>query len=466
MGISHVEVEFEAWALAAPVTDLVDRYRIARTNARTIDFISDFILGNEIDVVITNTLVAPWGAIAAWLNQVPHVWFIHEYGNELTFETSRADSVADILALSSLVVCPSETLRNELFGAATNPKFLVHAPIPEALLAIQEVPTEKRAFGDVLNAAMIGQISTAKGQLLALEALEKALSRGAQIQLNLYGYISESEKSAFDSAITARNLESNVTLHGYSEDVLNDLQNNDFGIVASMSEGFGRATLEMLSMGLPVLGSAAGATKELIRNGVNGFLFTSGDAENLSTRLVELYRNRELLELMGNEARKSLARAAKKHDVNEVIRAVSDLEGKSVARATIHYEDQIAGWYALAKEYGLLVKANVDRLLTVLTQATGWPRVNHLGRRWITALRELTTSFNERFEELDQPNMSVREKVLTSSEPFHLVEEFSREVSHLTSLVQNSFSYRAARVLRYVVKVGKKVFPRLGSQDV
>ena len=57
-------------------------------------------------------------------------------------------------------------------------------------------------------------------------------------------------------------------------------------VVPSMwDEPFGRVTLEALSSGALVVGSDAGATPDMVRHGHNGWLFRSGDVEDLRGQL-------------------------------------------------------------------------------------------------------------------------------------------------------------------------------------
>ena len=46
-------------------------------------------------------------------------------------------------------------------------------------------------------------------------------------------------------------------------------------LMCSKSEGFGRVTVEAMSRGIPVIGYRGGGTVELVKEGVNGFLFTN-----------------------------------------------------------------------------------------------------------------------------------------------------------------------------------------------
>ena len=67
-------------------------------------------------------------------------------------------------------------------------------------------------------------------------------------------------------------------------------------------EGFGITTAEALRCGVPVMGSTAGATRELIDHGGNGLLFDPGDTEGVAAALSQLAAEPERLHAMGRSA--------------------------------------------------------------------------------------------------------------------------------------------------------------------
>ena len=73
--------------------------------------------------------------------------------------------------------------------------------------------------------------------------------------------------------------------------------------VPSSYEGFGIVYLEGMGVGLPGIGTTAGAAREIIEHGQNGFLITPDDATDLAAHLQRLQQNRALLAEMGITAR-------------------------------------------------------------------------------------------------------------------------------------------------------------------
>ena len=71
-------------------------------------------------------------------------------------------------------------------------------------------------------------------------------------------------------------LEQHIELVGYIKNPTHYIQAADAVLVCSHWESFGRVTVEAMLAGKPIIGSANGATTELIQNGVTGLLYDSG----------------------------------------------------------------------------------------------------------------------------------------------------------------------------------------------
>lgn len=69
-------------------------------------------------------------------------------------------------------------------------------------------------------------------------------------------------------------------------------------------EGFGMATLEAQGFGLPVIGCRAGATPELVEDGINGYLVEPGDHTAVRRAVTRLHRDRPALAKMSLAARR------------------------------------------------------------------------------------------------------------------------------------------------------------------
>jgi glycosyltransferase involved in cell wall biosynthesis len=74
-------------------------------------------------------------------------------------------------------------------------------------------------------------------------------------------------------------------------------------VVPSIEDGFCYVVLEAMASGLPVIVSEHVGAKELVVEGVNGFVVPIRDSAAIAERLLWFYRNPEKLQIMGGAAR-------------------------------------------------------------------------------------------------------------------------------------------------------------------
>jgi hypothetical protein len=70
------------------------------------------------DIVITNTIVIPLGAVVAWLIGCPHIWIVNEYGeldHKLKFFLPFQEITNFICKSSDKVITCSKAVRDSLF---------------------------------------------------------------------------------------------------------------------------------------------------------------------------------------------------------------------------------------------------------------------------------------------------------------------------------------------------------------
>ena len=73
-------------------------------------------------------------------------------------------------------------------------------------------------------------------------------------------------------------------------------------------ETFGLASIEAMSHGLPVIASRIGGLREIIDDGVTGFLFDPGNCDDLANKIKILWENPQLCRKMGQAAREKVLR--------------------------------------------------------------------------------------------------------------------------------------------------------------
>jgi glycosyltransferase involved in cell wall biosynthesis len=76
-----------------------------------------------------------------------------------------------------------------------------------------------------------------------------------------------------------------------NEYVLDKMKKASIYVMPSLREGFGITFLEAMACGTPVIGGNVGGTKELIKDGENGFLVNPGDYKDLADKILILLNN-------------------------------------------------------------------------------------------------------------------------------------------------------------------------------
>jgi len=123
-------------------------------------------------------------------------------------------------------------------------------------------------------------------------------------------------------------LEGKVVFHGRLEgtELSVRYKNADIFVNACRGEGYGRVFIEAMHFGLPVIGANQGGAKELIADGINGFLFQPGDAKDLANKMLILYKDANLCRKMGEEGVKKSRLANFSENLGEqVLRIIEEL---------------------------------------------------------------------------------------------------------------------------------------------
>jgi glycosyltransferase involved in cell wall biosynthesis/spore maturation protein CgeB len=217
-------------------------------------------------------------------------------------EKSTIDQCDLCLNTSENILPGSQSIRREHFYRVLNSVDVMHFPskdiqsrvhkffrefkgikaeivlgMPIESINIQQPYFEKN---DQLQAVILGNFTYAKGANLLLKIVKDFNQK--LIEFHLYGRIDEPLKLPVNEAISDCD---NVQYHGpYSgfSDLLDKLKDKDIAIFASISpETYSLALSEAVSAGLIPIAPALGAYQERISHGVNGFLYTPDNEQEL-----------------------------------------------------------------------------------------------------------------------------------------------------------------------------------------
>ena len=81
----------------------------------------------------------------------------------------------------------------------------------------------------------------------------------------------------------------------------------DIYVQPSLNEGMGRALVEAMAAGLPIVASRVGGIPAIVEEGETGLLVPSGDVEALSSALTRYLTHREWAQSIGHTAARRLS---------------------------------------------------------------------------------------------------------------------------------------------------------------
>lgn len=156
-----------------------------------------------------------------------------------------------------------------------------------------------------LNLTFTGRILKDKGILELIEAVNILPSElKARIILNIYGKI-DIENPAFISEEELKKLlrPNFILWHGFSKNIKKVLMDSDIYCLPSYREGIPKSTIEAMAIGRPILTTNAPGCDNTVKEGINGFKVSVGDANALSIKLQTLIENKTLRIQMGKNSR-------------------------------------------------------------------------------------------------------------------------------------------------------------------
>jgi glycosyltransferase involved in cell wall biosynthesis len=97
-----------------------------------------------------------------------------------------------------------------------------------------------------------------------------------------------------DRARRRAGLNGALRLTGYRGDALELLAAADVAVLTSRDEGLGTTLLDAMQAGVPIVATAAGGVREVVRDGVDGLLVPVGDAAALGAAIARVVADGEL----------------------------------------------------------------------------------------------------------------------------------------------------------------------------
>lgn len=172
--------------------------------------------------------------------------------------------------------------------------------------AVPEKLTVSKPFRFILIARMLWD----KGVGEYVEAARLLREQGLNAEVCLLGFVDVQNPSAISkSQMDTWTSQGYVRYLGSSDDVRKEISSADCVVLPSYREGTPRTLLEAAAMGKPIITTDAIGCREVVDDGINGFLCKVRDAVDLAEKMKSmLLMSEELRQQMGANGRKKMER--------------------------------------------------------------------------------------------------------------------------------------------------------------
>ena len=155
------------------------------------------------------------------------------------------------------------------------------------------------------NLVFIGSVVERKGLKYLIHALNKINQDDTDIKLHIIGdhnadtvYTSE-----LNNLIKASHLQDKVMFLGHIEEPLAYLSDMHFLVLPSLDEGVPKSVIESICMGIPVIATDVGGTREVIFNYKNGMIVQPENVDDLYNAIKECLENADkIIQLTRSES--------------------------------------------------------------------------------------------------------------------------------------------------------------------
>jgi glycosyltransferase involved in cell wall biosynthesis len=294
-GISTLQMSCPPWLLPRQTSFRAKFWYLRKIFATTIELTRQ-IKKLQPDLIHTNSLTIPSGALCAYFMGVPHVWHIREFGFEFDLEFILGKNLSTIfMGLSSKsIVVNSQSVARYFNHRFTRHKIVmvyngIEPPPGEFCNTVQNTATKHfPTIHSPIKLVLVGMLQPAKGQIEAIEAVSILKSRGISCRLSLVGQDSLGYQRTLEKKISETGVGDSVVFTGHSINPYREFEESDIALFCSSHEAFGRVTVEAMLSHCPVIASNAGGTVEIIEEGINGWMYQTGDAQDLAGKIQSL----------------------------------------------------------------------------------------------------------------------------------------------------------------------------------
>lgn len=170
----------------------------------------------------------------------------------------------------------------------------------------------------------VGRLASQKNYPLMINAFKLSVEKCSDIKLSIFG---SNSSSKLQELINELNMQNNIFLMGRSENVSQELLKRDAFIMSSDYEGMPNALAEAMATGLVCISTdCRTGPKDLIDDGINGFLVQTGNTEEMANAILKVIEMpKEESERIGKSAREKILHfCSEENSFNRLVELIED----------------------------------------------------------------------------------------------------------------------------------------------
>lgn len=245
--------------------------------------------GPDYDVIHIHSSKLVWSVFVARMLGLKVVFHLHEMPRRIGWLLRKAMSMAD-----TTVFCSETCAAHFADVPAKAKRTIVNA------MEFLGRPAVVHTNSNRLRIVMAASLNKNKGQDLLLKAFARLQNRVAELWLygttglSAHGYVRDLKQYVDEQGLADR-----VFFPGPTSDVIGVFSGAALVVHTSLTESFGMALVESQSCGVPVIAHNLEGMREVVADGVSGYLVEPEDIGKLAARIDELLENPELRSRMG-----------------------------------------------------------------------------------------------------------------------------------------------------------------------
>ncbi len=248
------------------------------------------------------------------------------HGPDEFYDVER-QMLAEKIASADFLCCISSFARSQLMKLSPYEQWSKFVMSPLGVDPEIFAPRQKPSTPETFEILCVGRLTPAKGQHILIDAVERLIQDGRQVQLRLVGS-GPDEASLREHAAHSLARDCVVFEGAINQDRIRDFYATaDAFCLPSFAEGLPVVLMEAMAMEIPCVSTYIAGIPELIRDGEDGLLVPASDLDALVKALASLMDDAELRRRIGKSGR---ARVVEDYDLRRNVERLAAIFAERV----------------------------------------------------------------------------------------------------------------------------------------